>query len=189
MSVWSESLDGFVSDIPSMSDSMKEVFSCLKDVRGWDFDGLARSLVDENMLPKTADTIALHDSGALLFIEFKPTKNKFEDPEDGEFNRMEIKSSLKNKAADSMCIYRGFLKERFEADGRKLWFILVSDNPRLAATLGSVPDPKKMGGIFLSRYAVRDKEDNVLFYDEVRIFTKEQFIAFAEEIVDPVEAS
>lgn len=52
-----------------------------------------------------------------------------------------------------------------------------------------MPDPKKMGGIFLSRYAACDKEDNVLFYDEVRIFTKEQFIAFAEEIVDPVEAS
>lgn len=46
-----------------------------------------------------------------------------------------------------------------------------------------------MRGIFLSRYAERDKESDVLFYDEVRIFTKEQFIAFAEEIVDPVEAS
>ena len=52
-----------------------------------------------------------------------------------------------------------------------MWFVLVSDNPRLAAILGSVPDSEKMGGIFLSRYATRDKGDNVLFYDEVRIFT------------------
>lgn len=46
-----------------------------------------------------------------------------------------------------------------------------------------------MREIFLSRYAERNKAGDVLFYDEVRIFTKEQFIAFAEEIVDPVEAS
>ena len=65
----------------------------------------------------------------------------------------------------------------------------MSDNPRLAATLESVPDPWKMREIFLSRYAERNKAGDVLFYDEVRIFTKEQFIAFAEEIVDPVEAS
>lgn len=54
-----------------------------------------------------------------------------------------------------------------------LWFIPVSDSPRPAAAPGSVPDPWKMERIFLSRYAARDKEGDVLFYDEVRIFTKE----------------
>ena len=186
MNSWSERMDSFLSDMHTMSDTLGTKFESLDHVIGWDFDGLARNLVPENTLPKTTDSIALHSSGAVLFIEFKPTKKKF-DGEDSETVR-ETKDSVKLKASDSVGLFRRFLQDREVFQDRPLWFILVTDNPRIASTYSTVPHMYISGDGFLRRYAVKDADGATVFYDRVEIMSCMQFIRFSQDIIDPSQS-
>lgn len=150
---------------------------------GKNHSGLVRQAGREGLSkpPFSADSLLLCD-GQPTFIEFK--RWRIADEKIVPIDRW-LEENLKNKALDTALLYRRALAARAAFAGKpvRLWFV-ISDNSKLQQMHALRRKAGLTAGLpldFLNRFGDPDRYGNRLYFDEVRMFTAEEFAALVRE--------